>query len=270
LIVVTQLGTAGVDSYRSRTLSRLTHARGVTLSEYGKGSLFASTLESRSIAYYGLLAGFGIGLILMRVPTFYWRNRVALPLLCALIGTAAFLLFEMFRNAVLMADPLYDSVFTKAVILSGRVEPIFQINDAGSLTQLSDEQIQGIAVAAADLRKTVFWSSVFATTVFFALSLLVLQVMITNTALLWLFVSTLAVLFLLIQLPYVWGQVQVHENLLEIREGVARAELHEKLQKLSPLLPRVPALVALTTTGTAGGILYLILSKMFVHVFKLG
>jgi hypothetical protein len=54
-----------------------------------------------------------------------------------------------------------------------------------------------------------------------------------------------------------------------MREGAARVELHEKLQKLSPLLPRVPALVALTTTGTAGGILYLALGKMFAHVFKL-
>jgi hypothetical protein len=270
LIAVTQLGTDGVNLYRRRTLSRLTRARGVTLLEYGKRSLFGSTLESRSIAYYGLLAGFGIGLVLMRSGTFALRNRLALPLLCALIGTALVLLFEIIRNGVLMADPLFDSaIMEKATLLSGRVQPILQINEASGSDQLSDEQIQEVAVAIADLRKTVFWSSVFATAVFFALALLILQVAGPKAPTQQLFIPTLVLLFLLIQVPYVWGQVLLHSNLLDMREGVARAELQEKLQKLSPLLPRVPALVALTTTGTAGGVLYLILSKMFAHVLDL-
>jgi hypothetical protein len=201
----------------------------------------------------------------MRSSVFSWGTPGILPILSALIGTAAFLLFEIGRNGTLMADPLHDGLLLESAsarFLSGRLKPLLQLVGTPDPLSASDDQIQELACAVADLRKTIFWSSVFGATIFFALSLLVAHLIALRAPSAWLVVPTLAVVFLFVQLPYVWGQAQVHANLLEAREGVARAELHEKLAKLSPLLPRVPALVALTTTGTVGGLLYVTVGKI--------
>jgi hypothetical protein len=273
LIITIHIGTASVNVYRRRTLSRLSRTKGLTLSSYATDTFFASNLESRSAAYYGLIVGFGVGLVLMQSRAFGWQNPMTLPLLGALIAACAFLLFEICRNGTIMADPLFDGLKAPehtSLFVSGRNEPLLRLEDGGrDVSLISDAQIQEIACAVADLRSTVFWSSVFAATIFFALSLLIIQSLILETPTTWLVLPTLGVVFLLVQLPYVWGQVQVHASLLEAREGVARVELSERLQKLSPLLPRVPALIALTATGTAGGLLYIALSKIMASVLDL-
>jgi hypothetical protein len=241
-IVATHVGTAAVNSYRERTLARLARAKRVQLLAAKTRSLFFSTLESRSLAYYGLVLGFGAGIMLMRISP--WRDP-AVPLLGALIGTALFLLYETVRNGMLMYDP-YDSLF--------HLEP------EGGVA--SDDQLQDIAYSAAELRKTVFFSSVFAATIFLALSLLIVHVLAVDIPIKGVFVPTLIVLFLLVQLPYVQGQSRVHTKLLDAREGKEQGELREKLQKLAPLFPTLPTLAALTLPGTAGGVLYLALSKV--------
>jgi hypothetical protein len=189
--------------------------------------------------------GFGVGVVLFRLGVA--SRSPILPLLGALIGTIVFLLYEMVRNGMLMIPP-YDSLF--------RIE-------GGSPT---DEQLEDLAYSAAELRKTVFFSSVFAATIFLALSLLIVHVLDVDMPMNRVFVPTLVVLFLLVQLPYVRGQSRVHEKLLERKEGKEQGELRAKLQKLAPLFPTLPTLAALTLPGTAGGVLYLALSK----VLKLG
>jgi hypothetical protein len=184
------------------------------------------------------------------------------------------LLWELGRNAVRMADPLYESPSpseSRSVRrrLSGRRGPVINPKNVG--TPGSEEFVRAwndAACALADLRQTVLWSSVYASSVLIGLVLTVLSLTLKTIERPGL-IGLLVLFFLAIQVPYVIGQARLHGELLKPFEGVRRADVREQLNKYAPVFPKFQSLTALTTTGTAGGLLYLMLDSLAKNLLGL-
>jgi len=274
VVALVQGGALSVVRKRDNALSRLRDAKRASITTYTIRKFFNQTLESRALAYFGLPVGFLVGVIIV-----WWTNAGGLVatnilLISSVVGAGLFLLAELGRNALQMLDPLYDPPETSGALssipkrLSGRRLPLVALRQEMPVNvDAQDRFIQDIGCAVADLRKIIFWSSVYGASVLLGLALLLFHLFALPSPQ-WIAVATVTILFLLVQIPYVLGQASAHKRLLYLREGSERAELQEKLRKTSPLLPSFPALAALTGTGTAGGVLYLILEKMLESVLR--
>jgi hypothetical protein len=262
VVVLAQIGAVLVESVRDEVIERLSKATRVTLTTYGIRRYFRESLELRSLSYYGLLAGLAAGFVVLAIWRFTIGTGVVL-LSCALVGAAIVLLAELVRNAVRMSDPLYDGPAGRLFVrFSARRVPLVRVTAAGFTAEQPTERAQEIACAVADLRKVMFWSSTYGSAVLLGLVLAAARLLLPSVSLLWTAVPALTLLFLCVQLPYVWGQSNLHRNLLAGQEGIGRADLEEKLLKYSPLVPKLPAVAALAATGTVGGIFYVALSKL--------
>lgn len=274
--VVTQFGALLVEEYRERRVARLWASKQVSLTYTGR-SRIGRSLESRSRAYVGIPLGFLTGMLLSETPGLSELQREVVPLQVTLLVTSCFLTLEVIRNAVQMMDPLWDAADanTPSIValmrrLSGRRDQVIVVLEEGRRNKSPAEVVQGVAVGVCEVRKTYLWSSVYAVTVLFGLVLAFFQISATTLPSAGLVVGSLAVLFALVQVPYVLGQAFSRDALLDGFEGTEKEELREKLSKYAPVFPKFEALGALTATGTAGGFLYLVLERFAKGALGLG
>jgi hypothetical protein len=265
LIAIVQFGAWAVEYYRLHVLTKTEAARLVRLTSHGSRH-FAQSLESRSKTYVGLLIGmYGACLFALILGV---RGQAAgrMALHGALIGASVYLLIELIRNGIRMVDPLYEAQFSsgapsvRRIRQARRRDAIVEVVDATSVEDRT-ARIQDVGVTLTDLRKTILWSSIYASTVFVALLAIELRLVGWLLSIWWVLTLALIVFLMAWQLPYVVGQTLTQERLLDGFEGVQREELRERLLKYAPVFPKLEALKALVASSTAGGLLFLMIEK---------
>lgn len=203
----------------------------------------------------GLLLGTIIGLL---------RGLVALQIveLCVqlvLALSALVLLFFLIVGFARMADPLFKTipVATPEIAKPGRKR-----KKAAQPPQGQDQQYINLACDVSALRTVYKYDALHNAILLVAFVLVTLKIWLVPIGLPWLIISLLLATLAFSEIPYAIGQYLLHNRILEQYTGGKYADMSKTLQEKAPVFPPLPFLAALLTSGTAGGILYALLSQI--------
>jgi hypothetical protein len=132
----------------------------------------------------------------------------------------------------------------------------------------SEEQDQNIACTVADVRKIYLANSTHNASILVAMALVISAVVFRHTGYVSTAVTAAAIVTIFGQLPYMIGQAAMYDALLVSYEGLQRAQVSEKLHRYAPLFPKLDFLKALSATGTAGGLLVLLIREFGKDILK--
>jgi hypothetical protein len=146
---------------------------------------------------------------------------------------------------------------------------------------IATEVEHNVAYAVSELRKVYLYDSIHDAMLlvsFLALALRLGQVLIDKNPVCflsfgrcpgvaeidkgWLLGGITAVVLVLNQLPFMVGQSQLHDLVLDNLEGWSRAETIAKIKESLVLFPKIEFLAALFSSGTAGGAVWSLAEKL--------
>jgi hypothetical protein len=203
----------------------------------------------------GLLLGTIIGLL--RGLTALQIVELCVQLVLAL--AALVLLFFLIVGFVRMADPLFKTI---PVTSPEIVKPARKRKKAAQPPQGKDQQYIDLACDVNALRTVYKYDALHNTILLVAFILVTLKIWLVPIGLPWLLISLLLATLVFSEIPYAIGQYLLHNRILEQYQGGKYAEMAKKLQDYAPVFPPLPFLAALLTSGTAGGILFALLSQL--------
>lgn len=280
LILLLEVGSHFVEYYKVITLKRLVKSVSFRNMQ-GDTETFEKMFRSELTLYIsvpiGLVVGTAIGLVRNQTP----ETILALCLQIVLLLASLVLLFFLVYAFARMKDPL----FRTSQVSSPKITDEWMKERKGFISKIGKvlrflvplskpetvDQAQkdlDLACMVADLRKVYLYDAVHNVVLLVAFAAAVIGLWGIPIDVKWLLASLVGLSLLFNQLPYVLGQSALHEKVLERYEGTKRADISEKLKKYSPLFPISDFLAALFTTGTAGGVLYVLLDNFVKEALK--
>lgn len=280
LVLLIETGGHFVEHHKVATLKRL--SRSVSFNHVqSNAEALEKLLHSELVLYIsvplGLVAGTTIGLIRSQTPGVILVFCLQIVLLLA----SLVLLFFLVNSFAQMRDPLFKTTQTYSPKIANEwmVERKGFISKIGRVLRFlvpspkpetvdQEQKDLDLACMVGDLRKVYLYDAVHNVVLLVAFAATVIGLWGIPIDVKWLIASLVGLSLLFNQLPFVLGQSALHEKVLERYEGVKRADISEKLKKYSPLFPTSDFLAALFTTGTAGGVLYVLLDNFIKEALK--
>jgi len=280
LVLLLEIGAHFVDYHKIVTLKRLSRSvsfKHVQSNAEALEKLFHSELVLYVSVPLGLTAGTTIGLVRGQTPGVVLVLCIQIVLLLA----SLVLLFFLVKSFAQMRDPLFKTTQTYSPKIANEwmVERKGFIHKIGRVLRFlvpspkpetvdQEQKDLDLACMVADLRKVYLYDAVHNVILLVAFTATVIGLWGIHIDVRWLIASLIGMSLLFNQLPFVLGQSALHEKVLERYEGTKRADIAEKLKKYSPLFPTSDFLAALFTTGTAGGVLYVLLDNFIKEALK--
>lgn len=280
LVLLLEIGAHFVEHHKIVTLKRL--SRSVSFKHVQSNAEALEKLFHNELVLYvsvplGLVAGTTIGLIRSQTP----EATLVLCLQIVLLLAALVILFFLVNSFAQMRDPLFKTT----QIYSPKISNEWMVERKGFISKIGrvfrflvpspkpetvdqEQKDLDLACMVADLRKVYLYDAVHNVILLVAFAAAVLGLWGISIDVKWLIASLVGLSLLFNQLPFVLGQSALHEKVLERYEGTKRADIAEKLKKYSPLFPTSDFLAALFTTGTAGGVLYVLLDNFIKEALK--
>lgn len=250
LILLLEVGSHLVKQNKEVTLNRLSQ-----ITSYSSLQNDAKTFERMFLAEQILYIPVPFGLI---VGTIFGLIRSWTPQATIIYSLLLILLFASF---VL--------IYFLIVAFRQMSNPLLKNNEVSSAAELKDQEQRDLDLSSniTGLRKIYLYDAMHNVILLVAFAAIVVSLLgiVVNTK--WLIGGLIGGSFLFNQLPYVIGQYQLHEKVLEKYEGMNRVEMREKLKKYSPQVPTSTFLGALFTTGTTGEIIYFMLNQLIKNAF---
>ena len=262
LVLLIEAGSHFVEWRKDTTLKRLKD--GKTYKSIEADAEAIKKMARYEVALYvpvpiGLLLGTIIGLL---------RHQTALQIveLCVqltLFLAALVLLYFLVVGFLRMSDPLFR---TNPVASPEIVKPGRKGRKAAKPPPLSqgarDQRYIDLACDVSGLRTIYKYDALHNTILLVAFILVMIKIWLVPISLPWLIISLLLGTLVFSEIPYAIGQYLLHNRILEQYTGGKYAEMAKKLQDSAPVFPPLPILAALLASGTAGGILYALLSQI--------
>lgn len=280
LILLLEIGGHFVNYQKIGTLQRLTKSvsfKGVQSAAETFEKMFHSELTLYISVPIGLIVGTIIGLV--RNQTL--ETTLALCLQIVLLLASLVLLFFLVYAFARMKDPLFKTIQVPSPKIadewmkerSGFISKVgkilrFLVPPPKPETTDQEQKDLDLACMVADLRKIYLYDAVHNVVLLVAFVAVTMGLSGISIDVKWLIASLLGLSLFFNQLPFALGQSALHEKVLERYEGAKRADIAEKLKKYSPLFPTFDFLAALFTTGTAGGVLYVLLDNFVKEALK--
>lgn len=280
LVLLLEIGAHFVEHHKIVTLKRL--SRSVSFKHMQSNAEALEKLFHNELVLYvsvplGLVAGTTIGLIRSQTP----EATLVLCLQIVLLLAALVLLFFLVNSFAQMRDPLFKTTQTYSpkianewiVERKGFISKIgrvlrFLVPSPKPETVEQEQKDLDLAYMVTDLRKIYLYDAMHNVILLVAFAAAAIRLWGIPIDVKWLMVSLVGLSLLFNQLPFVIGQSALHERVLERYEGIKRADMAEKLKKYSPLFPTSDFLAALFTTGTAGGVLYVLIDNFIKEALK--
>lgn len=262
LVLLIEVGSSYLEWYKDNTLRRI---RNATL--YQSIEIDVQALEKMNrdeVVLYipvpvGLILGTLIGLILRQTTV----QVLALCLQIVLLLSSFVLLYFLAMGFLRMADPLFKTI---PKFLPPLTKSKQQSKGKAKASQVSQETLDqhyvDLACDVSGLRMVYKYDALHNTILLVAFLLIVMKVWLFPIDIKWLIASLLFATLVFCELPYAVGQYLLHTKILAQYTGGKYVEMAKKLQEYAPIFPPWAFLGALLTSGTAGGILYALLSQM--------
>ncbi len=276
-ILLLEIGASIVEWYKNITLKRFVRSNSQdNLQMYAK--TFEKMFHNELILYISVPLGLLIGAIIGLIRN--WSSKVTILLCLQLVFLLAAFLLLYFLVAAFqrMSNPMFETSQESSTEVieedSGsffyQFRKVIKVFIPSQETSVGDHEQTDIDIAymISDLRKMYLYNAVhnvILLIVFIAFALN-LSGFIVKTK--WLLSGLIGSSLIFNQLPYMIGQLRLHDRVLERFEGVKRSEIAEKLKKYAPFFPKVDFLSALFTAGTAGGVLYFLLDQFVKNTLK--
>src|SRR6266851_944133 len=258
LVLIIEAGSRFVMWRKDVTLKRL--KGGATFKSIQPDAETIEKMARYEVALYipapvGLLLGTIFGLLLHQTTL----QIIELCVQIALFLAALVLLYFLGIGFLRMSDPLFKTipVASPEIIKPGRKR-----KKAAQLPEGQDQQYIDLACDVSALRTVYKYDALHNAILLVAFVLVSLKIWQVPIGLPWLFISLLLGTRVFSEIPYTIGQYLLHNRILEQYQGGKYAEMAKKLQDYAPVFPPLPFLAALLTSGTAGGILYALLSQI--------
>lgn len=280
LILLLEIGSHFVDYQKIGTLQRLTK----NVSFKGMQSAaetFEKMFHSELTLYISLPIGLIVGTVIGLVRNQTLEATLALCFQIVLLLASLVLLFFLVYAFARMKDPLFKTIQVPSPKIadewmkerSGFISKVgkilrFLVPPPKPETTDQEQKDLDLACMVADLRKIYLYDAVHNVVLLVAFVAVTMGLWGISIDVKWLIASLLGLSLLFNQLPFALGQSALHEKVLERYEGAKRADIAEKLKKYSPLFPTFDFLAALFTTGTAGGVLYVLLDNFVKEALK--
>ena len=266
LIILIEAGSYLVQWRKDATLKRLVDGSSFK-SIMGNAEAIEKMARYEVVLYIpvpvGLISGMIIGLIRHQTPLQIVEFCFQLVLSLSALVLFYFLCVGFKR----MCDPLFQTipaVLPEAALKkrkgknTSRVPPRPQRN--------LDQQYVDLACDVSWLRKVYKFDALHNTIMLVAFLAVVTKVTFVAVDMKWIIAGLLLLTLVFSEIPYGIGQYLLHQRILENYTGGKHAEIAKKLQDDAPTFPPWEFLGALLTTGTAGGILYVLFSQFIQNV----
>lgn len=280
LVFLLEAGAHFVEHHKNaiyRRLSRSMYFKYVRSNTEDFEKLFYSELVLYISVPLGLISGIGISLVRSQTP----EETITLALKIILLLASLTLLFFLVSSFIRMKDPLFREVQVSSQQITNELalERKGCIRKIGKVLRflVPEQKLNSIdqkqkdldlAYLVADLRKVYLYDATHNVTLLVAFIVTMFGLLSIPITIKWLVASLIGFSLVFNQLPYVLGQLALHEQMLERYEGIERADMAENLKKYSPLFPTSDFLATLFTTGTAGGLLYFLIDNLIKEAFK--
>jgi HEAT repeat protein len=268
LVLLIEAGSHYLKWYKDNTLKRLRNG-----TSYKNIEVDAKALEKMTRNEVALYIPVPVGLVLGTVVGLI-RHQTALQVveLCiqvVLLLAALVLLYFLIVGFLQMSDPPLETVpkflppLTKSVSKGKRAPKASQ-----RLQEALDQQYIDLACDISRLRMVYKYDALHNTILLVAFILILIEVWLIPIDVKWLIASLLFATLVFSEIPYGIGQYRLHNRILEQYTGGKHAEMAKKLQDYAPIFPPWAFLGALLTTGTAGGILYVLLNQIVQNALQ--
>ncbi|HEY6540426.1 MAG TPA: hypothetical protein VIZ18_05790, partial [Ktedonobacteraceae bacterium] len=266
LIILIEAGSYLVQWRKDATLKRLVNG---SLFKSIKGDAEAIEKMARyEVVLYisvpvGLISGMIIGLIRhqgsLQIVEFCFQLVLALA--------ALVLFYFLCVGFKRMCDPLFQTipaVLPEAALKKrkGKNTPRVPPRPRKNL----DQQYINLACDVSGLRKVYKFDALHNTIMLVAFLAVVTKVTFVAVDMKWIIAGLLLLTLVFSEIPYGIGQYLLHQRILENYTGGKHAEMAKTLQDSAPTFPPWEFLGALLTTGTAGGILYVLFSQFIQNI----
>lgn len=268
LIILIEAGSHLVQWRKDSTLKRLVDGSSFK-SIKGDADAIEKMARYEVVLYIpvpvGLISGMIIGLIRHQTPLQIVEFCFQLVLSLAALVLFYFLCVGFKR----MYDPLFKTIPASLPEFAlkkrkGKNTPKFPPRPQKNL----DQQYIDLACDVSGLRKVYKFDALHNTIMLVAFLAVVTKVTFVAVDMKWIIASLLLLTLVFSEIPYGIGQYLLHQRILENYTGGKYAEMAKKLQDYAPTFPPWEFLGALLTTGTAGGILYVLFSQFIQNVLS--
>jgi len=280
LTLLLEVGSHIIERYIAKTAERISQSAYFTNLRHDAEAI-QKMFRREAVLYVsvplGLISGTAVGLF------GDWTKQATIIFCVQLVlGFAGIILAAFLINGTIrMSAPLLkpspaktpaanEDTSRQASGLFGQIGKLFKPLLPHPQTGTEDQQERDLSLAliATDLRKAYLYDSIhnIILSVAFASAIASLWGITVDMKQMLQWLLGLGLVFS--QVPFIAGQLFLHETLLDRYEGTRRMEIAERLKKIAPLFPTIDVLTSLFATGTAGGLFYFLLDQSIKNALK--